>query len=99
MGTSSLLLVGGWGGSAITAVLYGKDWLCNAKHFLVVHKDGEEQGRKHFDGTDVHKRDGKGEGSDEESSDEEEIIITRGKKKKGSKKGKESDEDDDDDDD
>ena len=86
MGTSSLLLLGGWGGSAVTALLYGRDWLCNTEHIVVVHKDGKEHSRKNHDGTDVHKRDKKGASSGESSSGEEEIIITRGKKKK--KKGK-----------
>ena len=110
MGTSSLLLVAGWGGSAVTAVLYGKDWLCNAKHFLVVHKDGKEIARRHFDGSDVHKRDTKAEedSSEEDSDSDDEVVIsgkniglrtkTKGRKKKGKKRGGDDDDDDDDDD-
>jgi len=74
-GTSGWLLVAAFGCTALTAILYGKDWLCNVEHEMTIVKGGKEMANIDFDGNDIEKPaetdDEASEHSDDDHSDDD----------------------------
>jgi len=97
-GFSGWLLVMAFGSTSVTAILYGKDWLCNIKHFIEVKdSSGKLLAKKDFDGNNVKEVYRKsGSGSDEsgseddsgsdDSDDSDDSSGSSKKKRKGKKK-------------